>query len=536
MSLRKFASRLERSGRPLLPVAAAFLAALLWGTVTAGQEVRTYHNNNARSGYMKETILTTANVNFTTFGKLFTIAVDGKVDAQPLYLSSVATTTGTHNLLIVATEHDSMYVFDADTGAPVWHIRTLKSGETPSDDRGCDQVSPEIGITSTPVIARPVGSNGVIYAVAMSKDGTGTYHQRLHAIDAATGNELLNGPVEINAKYPGSGDNSSGGYVIFDPSQYKERSGLLLLNGIVYLAWASHCDYRPYTGWIMGYKASTLAQTAVLNVTPNGNDGAFWGSGAGLAADNTFNIYALTSNGVFDSSLNSAGFPSGGDYGNAFLKISAKAGLAVADYFEMYNQQAENNSDIDLGSGGAVVLPDMKDSSGNTWQLAAGAGKDGNLYLVNRAAMGKFHPNGNNIYQELPGVLPGGIWSAPAYAFGRLYFGPVGSPLLAFQFKNARLLPAAVAQTPNTFGYPGATPSISSNGTTNAIVWAAENSFPAVLHAYNAFNLKELYNSNQAANNRDHFGSGNKFITPTIANGKVYVGTTNGVGVFGLLK
>jgi len=497
----------------------------------------TYHNNNARTGLnSKETILTTENVNVTTFGKLFTISVDGLVDAQPLYLSAVNTGSGTHNLLIVATEHDMIYAFDADTGASIWHITTLQSGETTSDDRGCSQVEPEIGITSTPVIARHTGSNGIIYAVAMSKDSTGNYHQRLHALDTATGNELFKGPVEIKAKYPGSGDNSSGGYVIFDPSQYKERAGLLFLNGIVYLAWASHCDIRPYTGWIMGYNSLTLAQTTVLNVTPNGNEGALWGSGAGMAADeSSSNIYALDANGFFDTSLNSNGFPSSGDYGNAFLKLSTKGGLAVADYFEMDNQQDENNNDIDLGSGGALVLPSMKDSSNNTWQLAAGAGKDGNLYLVNRNAMGKFHSNSNNIYQELDGVLPGGIWSMPAFANGRLYFGSVNSPVLAFQFKNARLLPAPVAQTSNSFGYPGATPSISSNEGANAIVWAAENASPAVLHAYNATNLHELYNTNQAANNRDQFGDGNKFITPTIANGKVYVGTTNGVGVFGLL-
>jgi hypothetical protein len=469
-----------------------------------------------------------------TFGRLFTIPVDGKVDAQPLYLSSVSTSSGTHNLLIVATEHDSIYAFDADSGAKIWQITALLSGEKTSDDRGCSQVEPEIGITSTPVIYRPKGSNGVIYAVAMSKDSTGNYHQRLHALDAATGNELHNGPVEIKAKYPGTGDNSSGGFVIFDPSQYKERSGLLFLNGIVYLAFASHCDSRPYTGWIMGYNATTLAQITVLNVTPNGNEGAFWGSGAGLASDSNSDICALVANGVFDTTLNANGFPKDGDYGNAFLKLSTKGGLAVADYFEMDNEQAENNNDIDLGSGGALVLPTMKDSSNQTWQLAAGAGKDSNLYIVNRTNMGKFNSSSNNIYQELDGVLPGGLWSMPAYANGRLYFGPVNSPLLAFQFKNAKLLTAAVAQSSNSFGYPGATPSISANGGANAIVWATENTNPAVLHAYNAANLHELYNSNQAANGRDHFGSGNKFITPTIAHGKVYVGTTNGVGVFGL--
>jgi len=500
------------------------------------QDVLTYHNNNARNGVNpSETTLTPSNVNSASFGKLFTIPVDGKVDAEPLYLSAVPITgRGTHNLLIVATEHDSVYAFDADTGSLIWRVTTLKSGETTSDNRGCSAVTPEIGITSTPVIRRPTGSNGVIFAVATSKDSSGDYHQRLHALDAATGNELYKGPVDIAAKFPGTGDNSSGGYVIFDPSQYAERSALLLLNGIVYLAWASHCDVRPYTGWIMGYSPTTLAQKTVLNVTPNGNEGAIWGAGAGLAADLLGNIFFLDANGIFDTTLNSSGFPSSGDYGNAFIKLSTTSGLAVADYFEMDNGVQESASDTDLGSGGAVLLNPIKDASGTTWELAVGAGKDGNLYLVNRNSMGKFNSGSNKIYQELPGALPGGMWSMPA-SFGKLYFGPVGQPILAFQFKNAKLLPTPVAKTSNAFGYPGTTPSISSNKSLDAIVWAAENTNPAVLHAYNATNLQELYNSNQAADGRDHFGAGNKFITPLIANGKVYVGTTNGVGVFGLL-
>jgi hypothetical protein len=534
---RVSSSKLVLSANRLALFSTVFLLCLLLSKLSFAQDVLTYHNNNARTGLNpKETILTTSNVNVSTFGRLFTIPVDGKVDAQPLYLSSVSTSSGTHNLLIVATEHDSLYAFDADTGAGIWHIRTLKTGETTSDDRGCDQVTPEVGITSTPVIARPTGSNGVIYVVAVSKDSTSHYHQRLHAIDASAGNELFKGPVEIGAKYPGSGDNSSGGVVSFDPSQYTERASLLFLRGTVYLAWASHCDIRPYTGWIMGYDASTLAQTTVLNVTPNGQGGALWGSGTGLASDSSANIYALDGNGLFDTVLSSNGLPSRGDYGNAFLKLSTIGGLAVADYFEMDNEQAENDTDTDLGSGGALVLPDMKDSSNNIWQLAVGAGKDHNLYLVNRGAMGKFNPQSNNIYQELKGVLPGGLWSMPAFANSELYFGPVGSPLLAFQFENARLLPAAVAHTSNIFNYPGATPSISANRSSNTIVWAVQNTAPAVLYAYDATNLHELYNSNQAANGRDHFGNGNKFITPTIANGKVYVGTTNGIGVFGLLK
>ncbi|MGA8432801.1 MAG: PQQ-binding-like beta-propeller repeat protein [Candidatus Sulfotelmatobacter sp.] len=515
----------------LLAIVAAIIPAY-------SQDVLTYRNNNARTALdAKETILTPSNVNVSTFGKLFTLTVDGKVDAQPLYLSAMAIAGGTHNVLIVATEHDSVYAFDADSGTPYWHITTLKSGETTSDDRGCNQVAPEIGITSTPVIARPAGSNGVIYTVAMSKDSSGDYHQRLHALNAATGAELYKGPVDISAKYPGTGDNSSGGNVIFDPSQYKERSGLLLSNGTVYLTWASHCDIRPYTGWIMAYNSTKLTQTSVLNVTPNGNEGALWGSGAGLAMDSSGNIFALDANGVFDTKLNTSGFPSSGDYGNAVLRFSSTGGkLAVADYFEMYNQENENCCDVDLGSGGVLLLPNLQDGSGTTWQLAAGAGKDGNLYLVNRANLGKFNTSKNNIYQELAGSLLGGMWSSPAYFAGRLYYGPVGSPIFAFQFKNAKLLTKAVAQSANSFAFPGATLAVSSNNGTNAILWATENTNPAVLHAYSPTTLTELYNTNQASGGRDNFGDGNKFITPTIANGKVYVGTTNGVGVFGLLS
>jgi hypothetical protein len=517
-------------------LATVLVLVLALASAALSQDVLTYHNNTARNGLNnQETILTPANVHSATFGKLFTIPVDGRVDAQPLYLSAVTISGVSHDLLIVATEHDSVYAFDAGTGKQIWHIRTLKSGETASDDRGCNQVTPEIGITSTPVITRPTGSNPVIYVVAMSKDSSGNYHQRLHALDATNGSEVHGGPVEIEAKYPGTGDNSSGGYVIFNPSQYKERAGLLMSGGNVYLAWASHCDHRPYTGWILGYSASTLKQTSKLNLTPNGNEGAIWGSGAGMTADSAGNIFLLDANGDFDTTLNSSGFPADGNYGNAFLRLSTSGGLAVADYFEMDNQASENGNDIDLGSGGTLLVT-QKDASGKSWNLAVGAGKDGNLYVVNRTNMGKFHADSNNIYQELNGVLPGGIWSMPAALNSHIYYGPVGSPILAFAFKNARLLTKPVARTANAFGYPGATPSISANGGQNGILWAVENTNPAVLHAYNAATLVEIYNSNQAADGRDHFGDGNKFITPTIANGKVYVGTTNGVGVFGLLK
>jgi hypothetical protein len=525
---------------PRLVFVAIFITSLTAAISTraSAQDVLTYHNNNQRNGLdPAESILTQSNVNVNTFGKLFTVAVDGLVDGEPLYLSAVPVQGLTHNLLIVVTENDSVYAFDADSGTPLWHISTLATGETPSDDRGCSQVEPVIGITSTPVISRPAGSNGVIYTVAMSKDSSGNYHQRLHALDATTGNELYSGPVEITAQYPGTGDGSSGGNVIFNPAQYKERSGLLLAANTVYLTWASHCDIRPYTGWVMGYNAKTLKQTTVINVTPNGNEGAIWGAGAGLSADGQGNIFFLDANGVFDTDLTSSGFPSSGDFGNAFIRLTTKGGLAAADYFEMDNGVQESDSDTDLGSGGIVLLPAMTTSSGTTVELAVGAGKDSNLYIVNRANMGKFNPNNNGaIYQEVSGALPGGIWSMPAFGYGRLYYGPVGEPLKEFQFKKALLSSSPVAQSSNSFGYPGTTPSISSNKGTNTIVWASENTNPAVLHAYNADTLVELYNTSQAPNGRDNFGAGNKFIIPMIANGKVYVGTTTGVGAFGLLS
>ena len=458
------------------------------------------------------------------------------MDAEPLYASSVVVPgNGVHNLLIVATEHDTVYAFDADTGTTVWQNSMLMGGETSSDPRSCSQVIPEIGVTASPVIDRTRGPNGAVYVVAMSKDGAGHYRQRLHAVDLALGTELFGGPVEISATYPGTGDGSNGTSVIFDPAQYKERPGLLLLSGVIYLAWASHCDIRPYTGWVMGYSASTLTQTAVINLVPNGSEGAIWMSGAGLAADSAGNVYFLDANGDFDANLNAQGFPSNGNYGNAFMKLSTATGLSVADYFEMDNQQQENSPDTDLGSGGAMLLPDLSDGSGHTLHLAVGAGKNTNLYVVNRDGMGKFSSSSNNIFQELPGVFSGGVYAMPAYFNGNVYYGPVGGPIQAFQISNGKLSSAATMQTANSFGYPGATPSVTANGTSNGILWAVENGATAVLHAYDASTLNELYNSNQASAGRDQFGAGDKFITPMIVNGKVFVGTTSGVAVLGVL-
>ena len=503
--------------------------------------VLTWHNDNGRTGRnMSETTLTLTNVNSVTFGKLFTLTTDGLIDAEPLYAPNLTVNGSTHNVLFVASENDTVYGFDADNGATLWQVTALRTGETASDNRSCGQVTPKIGITSTPVIDLSSGPHGTMYLVAMSKDSGGNYHQRLHALDVTTGGEEFGGPVDIAAQYPGSGDNSQGGFVIFDPKQYKERSGLLLLNHTIYTAWASHCDIRPYTGWIMSYDETTLLQQAVLNVTPNGNEGAIWAAGSGLAADSTGNIYFDDANGTFDTSLDANGFPVNGDYGNAIVKLATKKKkLAVADYFNMFNTVAESQADEDLGSGGAMVIPNIKDSSGGLHQLVVGAGKDANIYLADRNNMGKFNPNNNNqIYQELTGALGGSVFSAPAFSQNKIYYGAVGDNIKAFAFNSsAKLNSSPQSKTSTAFGYPGATPSISGGTKKNTILWATENTSPAVLHAYNANNLaQELYNSNQASGGRDHFGNGNKYITPMIANGKVYVGTTTGVGVFGLLQ
>jgi hypothetical protein len=508
------------------------------GTTNSSVDVITYHYDNSRAGQnLNETTLTPANAKSATFGKKGEFTVDGRVDAQPLYLSQVTVNGQKKNVLYVATEHGSVYAFDADsingiTSTFLWKTSTLGNGETPSDPvGGCNQVPNEIGITATPVIDR--GRNA-IYVVAMSKNAAGTYFQRLHALDLSTGNELFSGPKTITAMYPGTGDNSSGGNVLFDPKQYKERPGLLQINGTIYTTWSSHCDIRPYTSWVIAFNADTLAQTSVFNLVPNGSEGGIWMSGSAPAADSTGNIFFLEGNGDFDTTLNAQGFPANANCGNCFVKLSTTSGIQLADYFTPHNTVAESNADQDLGSGGAILLPDVQDAGGTTKHLSVGAGKDTIIYVADRDNMGKFNANTDQIYQEISGQLGGGVFSMPAYFNGTVYFGAVGDALKAFPVTNAKLASGPSSQSTHHFGYPGTTPSVSANGASNGIVWAFENS--GILYAYDATDLtKELYDSNQAANNRDHFSGGGKFITPVIVNGRVYVGTPSSVAVFGLL-
>lgn len=502
-------------------------------------DVTTYHYDNLRTGQnLTETTLTLANVNQAKFGKLGELMVDGKVDGQPLYLSQVAVPgVGTKNLLYVVTEHGSVYAFDADTvsgtsAKPLWQISTQLPGESPSDDRGCGQVTPEIGITSTPVIDR---TRGAIYVVAVSKNSSGNYFHRLHALDITSGKELFGGPATIAPTFPGNGAGSANGTLIFDPAQYNERPGLLELNGTIFTTWGSHCDIGAYTSWMIAFSADTLKQSNVLNLVPNGNDGGTWMSGAAPAADPAGSIYFIIGNGTFDTTLNTNGFPSQGDCGNCYVKVSSTLPLTLLDYFTPSNTIAESNVDEDLGSGGPLLLPDVIDASGKTRHLAVGSGKDAIIYVLDRDNTGKFSSTQNNIYQQISGQLGGGEFGKPSYFNGTVYYGAVTDSIKAFPITTGKLATSPSSKTSIVFGYPGATPAISANATNNGILWAVENGTTAVLHAYDATNLTtELYNSNQAAAARDQF-AGNKFITPMIANGKVFVGTPNSVAVFGLL-
>jgi hypothetical protein len=509
--------------------------------------VLTYHNDIARTGQnLNETILTTANVASANFGMLGSITVDGAVDAEPLYVGGVSINGTVHNVLLVVTENDSVYAFDADTFAQLWHVSALPAGETVPTASGdfpdCTQVAPQLGITSTPVIDRTSVPNGAIFVVAMSV-ATSTFHHRLHALDLTTGADLM-AATDIQA---------TSGALAFVPKQYEERSGLLLLNNVIYLTWTSHCDVSPYNGWVMGYRESSLQQASVINVTPGGG-GGIWMSGDGLAADSSGNIYFLDGNGSFDSTPNAP--QANGNYGNAFIKLStANNTLAVADYFAMFDTVSESGNDRDLGSGGLVVLPDMTDANNVTRHLAVGAGKSETsrngdpvpIYVVDRDNMGKFSPNNDNaIYQEISGALLGGsggngVWAAPAYFNNTIYYGAVSDALKAIPITQAKLAASASSHTSTTFGYPGATPSISANGSvnppTNGIVWAIANGSGAnTLFAFDATNL-----ANQLFSGAFTGDANTKFVTPMIANGKVYVGagspnikTPGVVYVFGL--
>ena len=513
--------------------------------VTTYSGTFTYHNDNLRTGQnLNETVLTQSNVNQQQFGKLYSYPLDGIAFAMPLYVPAVTIPgQGVHNVVYVATEHDSVYAYDADglISTPLWHVSFLNSGATtiPCGDVGpdpCGDIPLEFGVTSTPVID---SLSGTLYVVGATKEGS-SYVQRLHALDMTTGAEKFGGPVVLQGSVPGSGSGTSGGNVSFNALLENNRPGLLLSNGVVYLAFGSHNDQSPWHGWVLGYNATTLKQTMQYNVTPNGNGGGIWQGGGGLATDASSDIYFVTSNGNFDA--NTGGL----DYGDTIEKISPTG--SVVDYFTPHDQSNMDTGNLDLGAGGPVLLVDQP--NGPYPHLLIASGKNGTIYVINRDTMGHYNAsNDNQIVQSLPGILPNGSqgsgnFSTPVYFNSYVYFGAVRDTLKAFQLTNGLLSTAPTSHSVALFPVRGASFAISANGNSNGILWAIQNNgasadndqtAPGVLFAYSATNLaNELYDSSQAGS-RDTLDYAAKFAVPLVANGKVFVAGQTQLNVYGLL-
>ena len=518
----------------------------------AGAQVNvlTYHNDNSRLGAnLNETELTPANVNAANFGKLFSYAVDGYVYAQPLYVSGLNIPgQGTYNVVFVATEHNSVYAFDADSngganGGLLWQVNLGTSAPTPKL-LPFRAIQPEVGITGTPAIDL---SSGTLYVDAFTQNGK-IFSHSIHALSILDGSEKPGSPVAVSVSIHATGTGSTGGTLPFQAVQELQRSALTLANGILYVAYAGYTDTQqtdPFHGWIIGFNASNLQllPNYVFNSTPDGTkaqfgatagEGGIWMGGGGLAVDDNNNLYFSTGDGNFNAFPNNAHAT---EYGNSVIELSTSGGLAVADYFTPYNESFFSTNDVDVGSGGVILLPDQP---GPNPHLMIGAGKPQEAYLINRDMMttdGQ-HINTssqvNNIVQEMP--LGNGSYDTPAYFNEQVYYVATKDVIRSYVLSNGTL----VADLPGTFGtrtfgFPGATPSISANGGDNGIVWAVQNASPAVLVAYDATDLSsELYNSTQAGS-RDQLTGGVKFVVPTVANGKVYVGSQGAVSVFGLL-
>lgn len=524
--------------------------------------VFTYHNDLARDGSNdREYALTPSDVNSSDFGKLFSCTVDGAIYAQPLWVANLKVDGAVRNVVYVATEHDSLYAFDADANPceQLWHVSLIDAshGGTPGEvsvpagtsgylvGQGDGDMAPEVGVTGTPVIDP---ATGTLYVVSVSMNAAGTsFYQRLHAIDITTGGERPGSPVTIAASFPGTGD--GGSTVRFDPRMENQRAGLALVDGAVYIAWGSHEDADPYYGWVMGYDydGTGFRQIGVLNTSPNGRHGGVWMGGAAPAADADGRLYVLTSNGGFDVT-NSA--PPNDDYGDSLLELSSN--LTVAQYFTPSDQQSDALYDNDFGSGGAAVLADLPSSSPVQHLVIAG-GKDGNLYVLNRDALGG--TGDSHAWQEISigtegdrnGGPPGIIWGVGALWDGYYYIAGAEQSFVAYRLdpSTAKLTLESKATAPSGgFGFPGSTPSVSASGDSNGVVWALDTSQyctnkspgcgPAVLYAYKATSVsQELWDSAQSS--ADRAGNAVKFAVPTVANGKVYVGTrgNNTGGVYG---
>ena len=541
-------------------------AGLAWGgssqaftTLMVGRmPVLTFHYDNTRQGQnTNETLLTPANVNVTNFGKLFTYAVDSYVYAQPLIMNNVNFPgKGVRNVVFAATEHDTVYAFDADSngdanGGLLWQTNLGVAAISPSTEYGAryhaqgnTDLIPEEGATGTPVIDP---ATGTIYLDAFTREvvaGIATnYFHRIHALNITNGNERSYSPVVVAAAIPGRGVGGNGTTVTFAAMQHLQRPALTLAGGVLYVCYGSHGDTDPYHGWVMGFNPTNLVLLTnyVFNTTPNattavfgGNagEGALWMGGNGLCVDANTNLYFETGNGSFSANTN------GGDYGDSFVKLSTTTNkLAVADYFTPFDQASLQSSDADLGSGGPLLLPDSVGSAAHP-HLIVGAGKAGKIYLIDRDNMGRFQSgNDSQIVASLAGAI-GGVWGSPAYFNNRIYYQGNGDVMKAFLITNGVIVPTPESRSLTGFSFPGATPTISANGTNNGIAWVTDpsaynSSGPAVLHAYNATNLAlELYNSSQNLS-RDNPGGAVKMTTPTITGGKVYVGAEYALSVYG---
>ena len=517
--------------------------------------VLTQHNDNARTGQnMSETILNTSNVNVNQFGKLFAMPSDGQVYAQPLYVPGVTINGAVHNIVVIATENDSVYAYDADSkGAPLWKASMVDAAhgaggsgpETPLNSAtttGCTDTQPLVGITSTPVIDP---TSKTIYVEAKSTNGTNYFH-RLHALDLLTGNEKSPGPAVIAGTVSGTGDGSLNGQLSFDDFHQLNRPGLLLLNGAIYLAYASHCDGSPYHGWLFAYDAATLKQKSVYVTTPNGGMGGFWMSGAGVAADASGNIFIATGNGTFDP----LSVPV--ETSESILKLgTTNQILTQLDYFTVQDQASLTQFDTDLGSGGVLLLPDQP---GPFPHILVEAGKEGRIYVVNRDQMTTNNShycsgcaNDPEIIEESASGAVKSMFNIAAYWNNTLYFWGFNDVLVSYPVSNG--LPDFTHGSGGAvvLGFPGAGVSVSSNGaaSTSGIVWAIDSTQygspgpgpgPAVLYAFDATDTSLLYGSNQNTNGRDTAGNAVKFTVPTVVSGKVYVGTSSEVDVYGLLE
>jgi hypothetical protein len=500
--------------------------------------VYTYHNDLARDGAnTHEFALTTTNLNNAQFGKLFSCSTDGAMYAQPLWVAGVTIGGARHNVVLAATAHDSLFAFDADANpcTQLWTVSLIDTnhgglgGETtvPSGPGGLvgvgyGDITPEVGIIGTPVIDP---ATNTLYVVSKSvNSGKTTFYQRLHAIDLATGSEKPGSPVTIAGTYPGTGDGTS--VVTFSSQQQNQRPGLVLANGTVYIAWSAHEDSPPWYGWVMGYtyNGTSFTQTHVFNTTPNSQEGGIWMAGSAPAVDSNGFLYALTGNGTFDAN---AGAPNNVDYGDSLLKLTPS--LGVQSYFTPSNQLSDNQGDQDFGSGGAAVLADLPAGSPVT-HLVMGGGKDGSLYVLNRDMLGGLGDSA--AVQKLS--LGNGLFSTGAFWNNNFYVAGAGGPVRAYALNTSQAKFSLSSASSSAFGWPGGTPSVSAAGAQAGLVWILNTSAyctnqspgcgPAVLHAYDATNLmSELWNSSQVS--ADAAGNAVKFTVPTVANGKVYVGT-----------